>query len=72
VRAKVVNTSEHALRPGRASAFHDAEFVGTIRLDAWAPGEDIELALGVDDWIRVERELVCRTASNATLSGQKP
>jgi uncharacterized protein (TIGR02231 family) len=69
--AKVVNTSEHALRPGRASVFHDAEFVGTTRVDAWAPGEDIELALGVDDRIRVERELVRRIVSKATLSGQK-
>ncbi|GLY66796.1 DUF4139 domain-containing protein [Amycolatopsis taiwanensis] len=71
LRAKVVNTSEHALRPGRASVFHDAEFVGTTRVEAWAPGEDLELALGVDDRIRVERELVRRTASKATLSGQK-
>jgi uncharacterized protein (TIGR02231 family) len=71
LRAAVVNTSEHALRPGRASVFHNAEFVGTTTLDAWAPGEEIELALGVDDRIRVERELVKRTASKATLSGQK-
>lgn len=71
LRATVVNTSEHALRPGRASVFHDAEFVGTTSLEAWAPGEELELALGVDDRIRVERELVRRTASKATLSGQK-
>lgn len=71
LRATVVNTSEHALRPGRASVFHDAEFVGTTSLEAWAPGEDLELALGVDDRIRIERELVRRTASKATLSGQK-
>jgi uncharacterized protein (TIGR02231 family) len=71
LRAKVVNTSEHALRPGRASVFHDAEFVGTTRLEPWAPGEELELALGVDDRIRVERELVRRTASKAALSGQK-
>ncbi|MEU4252030.1 DUF4139 domain-containing protein [Amycolatopsis sp. NPDC026612] len=71
LRATVVNTSEHALRPGRASVFHDAEFVGTTVLEPWAPGEDLELALGVDDRIRVERELVRRTASKATLSGQK-
>jgi uncharacterized protein (TIGR02231 family) len=71
LRAVVVNTSSHALRPGRASVFHDAEFVGTTSLDAWAPGEELELALGVDDRIRVERELVRRTASKATLSGQK-
>ncbi|MEV6875040.1 DUF4139 domain-containing protein [Amycolatopsis sp. NPDC051128] len=71
LRATVVNTSDHALRPGRASVFHDAEFVGTTTLEAWAPGEELELALGVDDRIRVERELVRRTASKATLSGQK-
>ncbi|MEU4525963.1 DUF4139 domain-containing protein [Amycolatopsis sp. NPDC024027] len=71
LRATVENTSEHALRPGRASVFHDAEFVGTTVLEPWAPGEELELALGVDDRIRVERELVWRTASKATLSGQK-
>jgi len=71
LRATVKNTSEHALRPGRASVFHDAEFVGTTVLEPWAPGEELELALGVDDRIRVERELVRRTASKATLSGQK-
>ncbi|WP_326954944.1 DUF4139 domain-containing protein [Amycolatopsis sp. NBC_01286] len=71
LRAVVVNTSEHALRPGRASVFHDAEFVGTTQLEPWAPGEELELALGVDDRIRVERELSRRTASKATLSGQK-
>jgi uncharacterized protein (TIGR02231 family) len=71
LRATVVNTSEHTLRPGRASVFHEAEFVGTTRLDVWAPGEELELALGVDDRIRIERELVKRTASKATLSGQR-
>jgi uncharacterized protein (TIGR02231 family) len=71
LRATVVNTAEHAMLPGKASVFHEAEFVGTTRLDPWAPGEEIELALGVDDRIRVERELVKRSASKATLSGQK-
>ncbi|GLY42469.1 hypothetical protein Amsp01_084920 [Amycolatopsis sp. NBRC 101858] len=71
LRATVVNTSSFALRPGRASVFHDAEFVGTTVLEPWAPGEELELALGVDDRIRIERELVRRTASKATLSGQK-
>lgn len=69
LRATVVNTSEHTLRPGKASVFHETEFVGTTRLDVWAPGEELELALGVDDRIRVERELSHRSASKATLSG---
>ncbi|SDZ07591.1 conserved hypothetical protein [Amycolatopsis xylanica] len=71
LRAVVVNTSEHTLRPGNASIFHDAEFVGTTWLDPWAPGEEVELALGVDDRVRVERKLVRRSASKATLSGTK-
>lgn len=67
LRATVVNGSEHTLRPGRAAVFHGAEFVGTTELESWAPGEEVELALGVDDRIRVERELVRRTAGKATV-----
>lgn len=62
-----MNTSEHTLRPGRASVFHGAEFAGTTELEPWAPGEEVELALGVDDRVRVERELVRRTAGKATV-----
>ncbi|WP_406629124.1 DUF4139 domain-containing protein [Amycolatopsis sp. WGS_07] len=71
LRAKVVNTAEHTLRAGRAAVFHEAEFVGTTQLELWAPGEERELALGVDDRIRVERELVKRSASKATITGQR-
>jgi uncharacterized protein (TIGR02231 family) len=71
LRAVVVNTSGHTLRPGNASVFHETEFVGTTPLASWAPGEEVELALGVDERIRVERELVRRVASKSTLSGTK-
>ncbi|NNH73339.1 DUF4139 domain-containing protein [Nocardia uniformis] len=71
LRATVSNTSEHTLRAGKASIFHGDEFVGTTRLETWAPGEELELALGVDDRIRVERKLVRRTASKAALSGSR-
>ncbi|RMI31320.1 mucoidy inhibitor MuiA family protein [Nocardia stercoris] len=67
LRATATNTSEHTLRPGRASVFHDSEFVGTTSLDTWAPGEEVELNLGVDDRIRVDRELVRRTAGKAVI-----
>nr|WP_052477891.1 mucoidy inhibitor MuiA family protein [Kibdelosporangium sp. MJ126-NF4]CEL14798.1 Aspartate ammonia-lyase [Kibdelosporangium sp. MJ126-NF4]CTQ96573.1 Aspartate ammonia-lyase (EC 4.3.1.1) [Kibdelosporangium sp. MJ126-NF4] len=71
LRATAVNDSEHTLRPGWASVFHGTEFVGTTTLDAWAPGEETELNLGVDDSIRVERELVRRTAGKAVIGGTK-
>jgi uncharacterized protein (TIGR02231 family) len=71
LRATAVNTSEHTLRPGRASVFHESEFVGTTNLTVWAPNEEVELNLGVDDRIRVERELVRRTAGKAVLGGTR-
>lgn len=67
LRATVVNSSEHALPAGKASVFHEADFVGSAALPVWAPGEDVELALGLDDRVRVERKLVRRTAGKATL-----
>jgi uncharacterized protein (TIGR02231 family) len=71
LRATAVNTSAHTLLPGPASVFHDADFVGTTRLDTWAPGEEVELALGLDDRIRVERKLTRRTATKAALGSTR-
>ncbi len=71
LRATVVNSSQHTLPAGRAAVFHEADFVGSTRLPLWAPGEDVELALGLDDRIRVERKLVRRTASKATLGSTR-
>ncbi|GAB3920865.1 DUF4139 domain-containing protein [Kribbella albertanoniae] len=71
LRATVANSSTHTLPAGKAAVFHDADFVGSAALPLWAPGEEVELALGLDDRIRVERELVRRTASKATLGSTR-
>ncbi|GAA1562980.1 MULTISPECIES: DUF4139 domain-containing protein [Kribbella] len=71
LRATVVNSSEHTLPAGKAAVFHEADFVGSAALPLWAPGEDVELALGLDDRIRVERKLVRREASKATLGSTR-
>jgi uncharacterized protein (TIGR02231 family) len=68
LRATVSNGSAHTLLPGRAAVFHGGDFVGSAELETWAPGEEVELALGVDDRVRVERELVRRTAGKTVLS----
>ena len=67
IRATAVNSSPHTLPPGAAAIFHGSDFVGSAQLRVWAPGEEVELALGLDDRIRVERELVRRTAAKASL-----
>lgn len=71
LRATVRNTSGHTLPPGRSGLFHEGDFVGSTDLAAWAPDEERELALGVDDRVRVERELVKRTATKATLGSSR-
>ncbi|ROT26848.1 DUF4139 domain-containing protein [Micromonospora sp. HM5-17] len=71
LRATVVNSSPHTLLPGPASVFHGGDFVGSTPLPVWAPGEEVELALGLDDRIRVKRELVRRTDTKATLGSTR-
>jgi uncharacterized protein (TIGR02231 family) len=71
LRATVVNGSDHTLLPGPAAVFSGGDFVGNAALEMWAPGEQIELALGVDDRVRVERELVGRRATKATLGSTR-
>jgi len=70
LRATVVNTGGHALLAGPLSAFLDGDFVGTTQVDATAPGAELELYLGVDDRVAVERELLERSPHRALLGGK--
>jgi uncharacterized protein (TIGR02231 family) len=70
VRATVTNASL-LLLPGPARVFHDAQFVGETSLETVAAGEEFELQLGVDDQIRVERELRRRSTSKAVIGGTR-
>ena len=71
VRATVTNTSPLLLLPGPARVFHDTQFVGETSLETVAAGEEFELQLGVDDQIRVERELRRRSTSKAVIGGTR-
>jgi len=70
LRATVVNTGGHALLAGPLSAFVDGDFVGSTHVDTTAPGAELELYLGVDDRVAVERELMERTPHRALLGGK--
>lgn len=71
LRATVTNTSDVMLLPGPAGVFHEEEFVGRSEIGTVAPGEELDLQLGVDDRVRVERELRRRTTSKAMLGGTR-
>lgn len=71
LRATVTNTSSLVLLPGAAQVFYDGEYIGRTVLETVAPGEEFELQLGVDDRIRIERQLSRRKAGKAVLGGTR-
>lgn len=70
-RAKVINASAYTFLAGQANLFLGEEFIGTTKLDLIPPQSEIELYLGVDDRIRVERELKRREMDKRLIGGKK-
>ncbi len=71
LRATVTNTSPLLLLPGPARVFHGTRFVGETALETVAAGEEFELQLGVDDQVRIERQLRRRSTSKAVIGGTR-
>jgi uncharacterized protein (TIGR02231 family) len=70
-RAKVVNDSEVTLLPGPINLFHGGEFVGRATLPLVAPREKFETTMGIDDRIKVERELALREVSKQFIGDRR-
>lgn len=70
-RAKTANDSPYTLLPGPANLFVGEEFVGTTRLELIPPGGEVELYLGTDDRVRVERELKRREVDKRFLADRR-
>ncbi len=70
-RAKVANESPYTLLPGAANIFAGDEFVGASRLELTAPGGELELFLGADDRLKVERELTRREVDKKLLRDRR-
>ncbi len=70
-RAKVANDSPYTLLPGPANLFAADEFVGATKLELTAPRGEIELYLGVDDRVRVKRELKRREVDKKLLGDRR-
>jgi uncharacterized protein (TIGR02231 family) len=70
-RATVVNASDYLLLPGVANLFTGEEFIGTTHIELTVPQGEIELYLGVDDRIKVERELKRRDVGKNFIGGKR-
>ncbi len=58
LRATITNTTERILLQGEASIFLSGEYVGTTQVKMTAPNEEFKIFLGIDDSIKVKRELI--------------
>jgi uncharacterized protein (TIGR02231 family) len=61
LRATIMNTTERVLLSGDASIFLSGEYVGTTKVKTTAPAETFKIFLGIDDGIKVKRELIERS-----------
>jgi hypothetical protein len=61
LRATIGNTTERVLLSGDASIFLSGEYVGTTKVKMTAPVETFKIFLGIDDGIKVKRELIERS-----------
>lgn len=72
LQATVTNSANGAtLLPGKANIFRNNTFVGTTGLDNVAPGQEFKLNLGIDEGLKIERDLVERQVDKRLISGQR-
>lgn len=70
-RAKLRNDSPLTLLPGPANLFDGEAFIGAAPLELTPSGGEIELYLGVDDRIKIERELKRREVDKRLIGGKR-
>jgi len=70
-RARVPNDSPYTLLPGPANLFAGDEFIGATQLPLTAPDGELELYLGTDDRVRVERELKRREVDKKLIGDRR-
>jgi uncharacterized protein (TIGR02231 family) len=70
-RARARNDSPYTLLPGTAQLFEGDDYLGATYLQLVAPGQEIELALGADERIRIERKLAARDVDKTLLADRR-
>ncbi|WP_310487157.1 mucoidy inhibitor MuiA family protein [Chamaesiphon sp. VAR_69_metabat_338] len=72
LQAKATNRTDGAvLLPGKANIFRDDVFVGTSQLENIASGQEFKLNLGIDEGIKIDRELSERQVDKTFLAGNR-
>jgi len=67
LRATITNTTERVLLAGETNIFLEGEYVGSSRIKQAAPAEEFKIFLGIDDNLKVKRELLERGVDKGNL-----
>ncbi len=59
------------LLPGKVNIFRDNTFVGTTDLENIAPGQEFKLNLGIDESLKIERDLVERQVDKKLIGNNR-
>jgi uncharacterized protein (TIGR02231 family) len=59
------------LLPGKVNIFRDNTFVGTSELENIAPGQEFKLNLGIDEALKIERDLVERQVDKKLIGNNR-
>ena len=59
------------LLPGTANIFRNHSFIGTTQLENILPGEEFKLNLGIDEGLKIERDLVELQVDKKLISNQR-
>lgn len=72
LQAAVTNPPDGAtLLPGQVNLFRDNAFVGTTTLEHVAPSQEFRLNLGIDEGLKITRDLIERKVDKQLIGGQR-
>ena len=72
LQATAKNPADGAtLLPGKANIFRNDTFVGTTQLENIAPGQEFTVNLGIDEGLKIERELVERQVDKKLIGSDR-
>jgi uncharacterized protein (TIGR02231 family) len=70
-RVKTKNDSPYFLLPGNAQLFNNDDYIGAVPIGLTAPGETLKLYFGIDDRLRVKRELINRETEKKFMADKR-
>jgi len=67
--SRVTNSENLQLLSGRVNIFLEGDFVGLSNIDNIAPGEEFDLYLGIDENVKVERQILEKKVDETLIAG---